>query len=565
MKWFISALIFIATIIAPESTHAALEFDTSYTSSYVVLDDGNTLVTHDISIKNNLANIYTTNYTLSIGSRSLEDVSASDDTGTISFETSETDNSTVIDLVITDPAIGKDKVKKITISYMNRDIALKNGRIWEINVPRLSNANEISSYIRTIEVPSSFQSPSISIPSPNSTEVTGSSIIYTFSGNKNSSITLFFGDSQYYKLELMYHITNPSLKTADTEIALPPDTEYQRVILDNINPPPKNIRVDDDYNWLAIYSLEPGATLDIKATLYLNVTATPSRTIPYTFDTDVLTQENTYWETTANTIKDLTTHLNTPKEIYDYVVDNYVYSYERVYDNPVRLGAAKAIANPSIAICTEFTDTFIALARASGIPAREVNGYAYTNNPALRPLSLEKDILHAWPEYFDKEQGRWIQVDPTWANTTGGVDYFSKLDFNHITFVRHGVESTYPYPAGAYKRDSSKQIDVSFSESMPEEMIDVSSTIRSSSSNPLKTEKIITVTNSGNSSLIDYLYTNQEGETVKIDYLPPLASQDFTIDSDFHINLRAIPWHLVLIAIVPTIAIPLLVRLYKRR
>jgi hypothetical protein len=48
-------------------------------------------------------------------------------------------------------------------------------------------------------------------------------------------------------------------------------------------------------------------------------------------------------------------------------------------------------------------------------------------------------------------------VDPTWGNTTGGVDYFDVFDFSHITFVIKGADSSYPIPAGGYKLDSSKK------------------------------------------------------------------------------------------------------------
>ncbi len=114
-------------------------------------------------------------------------------------------------------------------------------------------------------------------------------------------------------------------------------------------------------------------------------------------------------------------------------------------------GTLKALNNSNSAVCLEFTDLFIALARASGIPAREVDGYAYTNNSSERPLSFVKDILHAWPEYYDFDRKAWIMVDPTWGNTTGGIDYFNTLDFDHIAFVVKGLNSSYPVPAGGYK------------------------------------------------------------------------------------------------------------------
>jgi hypothetical protein len=42
-------------------------------------------------------------------------------------------------------------------------------------------------------------------------------------------------------------------------------------------------------------------------------------------------------------------------------------------------------------------------------------------------------------------------VDPTWGNTTGGIDYFNTLDFDHFAFVIKGQDSSYPIPAGGYK------------------------------------------------------------------------------------------------------------------
>ena len=70
------------------------------------------------------------------------------------------------------------------------------------------------------------------------------------------------------------------------------------------------------------------------------------------------------------------------------------------------------------------------------------------------------DVLHSWPEYWDREKGLWGPVDPTWGSTTGGVDYFSKLDLRHFAFVIHGADSEKPYPPGSYKLGPNPQKDV---------------------------------------------------------------------------------------------------------
>src|SRR5262245_42663922 len=56
--------------------------------------------------------------------------------------------------------------------------------------------------------------------------------------------------------------------------------------------------------------------------------------------------------------------------------------------------------------CTEHALLFVSLARATGLPAREVGGVAFVN--VDRPLFG----WHAWAEIHDGKQ--WVTVDPTW-------------------------------------------------------------------------------------------------------------------------------------------------------
>jgi hypothetical protein len=60
--------------------------------------------------------------------------------------------------------------------------------------------------------------------------------------------------------------------------------------------------------------------------------------------------------------------------------------------------------------CTEHSALFVALARAAGLPAREVSGYIY-NNEADNPGFAG----HAWAEVV--LDGAWIGVDPMWGES----------------------------------------------------------------------------------------------------------------------------------------------------
>jgi transglutaminase-like putative cysteine protease len=269
-------------------------------------------------------------------------------------------------------------------------------------------------------------------------------------------------------------LENPTVTKAITQVVLPPDTAYQKIYFDDITPKPIEIEIDEDGNWLATFDLEPKEKITAvakgSAVLYLEPVV-PIINGKADLSKYLLPQK--YWPVNDSQIKNLADELETPKKIYEYIVNNFAYNYDRINGKTGRLGAKEAFNNPQNSICTEFTDAFISLSRAAGIPAREVNGFAYTENSKLKPLSLVADVLHAWPEYYDENRNLWVPVDPTWGNTTGGIDYFSNLDFNHFTLAIHGTNSEKPYPAGYYKfeGEESKDIYIEFSQQTPQEKL----------------------------------------------------------------------------------------------
>jgi hypothetical protein len=142
--------------------------------------------------------------------------------------------------------------------------------------------------------------------------------------------------------------------------------------------------------------------------------------------------------------------------INKFVVTYLSYDHDRVdAEDFGRLGALAAINNPDNALCGEYADLFVTLARSAGIPARRLEGYAYTSNQAIRPLSLGKTLLHAWAEYYDPVKG-WVMVDPTWESANDGVDYFSNFDLNHFVLAIVGGDSDDPQASGDVKVEVSE-------------------------------------------------------------------------------------------------------------
>lgn len=459
--WIIGLLVYL--FIPPrQPARAAGEFSANYDVSYAIAPTGVTIVTQTVTLVNRQTNLYPKQYTILLDTLNVRNIIARDDGGTITPTITQNDGKTEILLTFNKQVVGLGKETTFTLRYENLDITKKNGSIWEVNIPGITEDEDLGTYSVTLQTPPSFGLLRYLKPQP----LDGTA--WNRDQMTRGGISAAYGQAQYARLTLGYYLENPSVTMVTQEIALPPDTDYQRVAIDQLNPKPTEVARDDDGNWLARYALGPGQKLSIEAvvSVTINLDPLPNETPQ---DVSAYLKPLAYWEADDPTIKALAQTYTTPKAIYDYVVSTLDYDYERVKTAPKRKGALEATKSPKNAICMEFTDLFLAIARAAGIPARELVGYAHTTNAKLRPLSLVTDVLHAWPEYFDKEKNLWVPVDPTWGNTTGGVDYFSVFDFNHIVFAIHGSSSSQPLPAGFYRQGGKegKDVSVEFLETPP--------------------------------------------------------------------------------------------------
>lgn len=459
MPRFVYLLIWLlAYLLIPISPALAADFLIDYDLQYAVAPSGVTIVTQKVTLTNQQTNLYPKEYTVTIDTEKIQSVIARDSVNLIKPQINKTGGKTEIRLAFNEQVVGIGKQLTFTLRYENLDIARKNGSIWEVNIPGVVDSAELSSYLVSLQVPPTFGPNAYLTPKP------GAGSRWTKEQMTRGGISAAYGMEQVFAGELTYHLNNSQVAAVKTEIALPPDAAFQKVFIEELDPKPAMVTTDVDGNWLATYTLAPLSSITVRAKMLFAVTLSARpEWIQEPPNKEKYLEAQQYWEVNDPKIKELAKTYNTPRAIYQYVSNHLSYDYKRVSETPIRRGALGALASPAQAICMEFTDLFIAMARAAGIPAREVVGYAYTTNSKLRPLSLVADVLHAWPEYYDSEHNVWIPVDPTWANTTGGVDYFGKLDFNHIAFAIRGASSSYPYPAGFYRLEGNQKKDVSIS------------------------------------------------------------------------------------------------------
>jgi hypothetical protein len=541
----------ISLFLVVRTSWAEGEFVTDAYVEYKVQPGGVTTVTHTITLENVYTDIYATAYSFVLDSIDATNIKVTEAGKDVPFTATTEGSKTTLKIEFSDAIVGKGKTRTFIVSFENPNFAQRTGEVWEMSIPRLSAESSFRSYTVALSIPISFGNVAYMSPAPQSSKVIGGSQIYLF--NKDAAaktgVSAGFGEFQVFSFSLLYHLENPLTKPAYVDIAIPPDTSMQKLYYQVLDPKPETVYTDADGNWLARYLLSSRQRLDIKAAGNVQIFTGPrSFQEP---DAETLKANLTpsdYWQTTDPEIVDLGQKLKTPRAIYDYVTSTLTYDYERVKPNVTRLGAKDALNNPKSATCMEFTDLFIAIARAAGIPAREINGYAYTENPKIQPLSLVADVLHAWPEYWDATNKVWVPVDPTWGETTGGVDYFSKLDLRHFTFVIHGKDAKEPFAPGSYKLGPNPQKDVyvNFGQLTSQEISKPEITLAAESLLFLPNGRFkINVKNPGPTALynltLSTFFDGKENGIRVISQLPPFGN--FTTDESvpFNLNTKNVP------------------------
>jgi transglutaminase-like putative cysteine protease len=465
-SFLIFFIFFSKTVKADENDK---NFDIKLESTYQVNANGKTLVTLEFNIRNLSPEYFISRYGIIVSSTNIENIKVTDNGSSLEPQVNKLTGQTSIGISFEEEVLGEGKNRELIISYLDGDIANISGKILEVNIPALADPEQYDEYQLNLLVPNIFGP--VSRISPSDFTVSKGSDFDTFNYNnlQGQAVSAIFGDKQIFDLRLSYHLNNPNNQNALTQITLPPETPNQRIHYHSLNPLPKSMKVDADGNFIATYEVPANNSYQVEllAQILLSLQADPNIQVAPVLPAHLSGQK--FWEIDNPELIEAAIDLNNASDINQFVVNTLDYTEENLDGEFYRLGAANSFLpeNRIFATCQEFTDLFVALARIKQIPAKRMVGYAYSNNEELRPISVVGDVLHAWPSFYDVETKSWREIDPTWQKTTGGIDYFSKFDLNHLVFAINGVSSVLPYPAGSYQLDSQakeKKIFVEFSQ-----------------------------------------------------------------------------------------------------
>src|SRR3989344_1436293 len=237
LVFFLVSLFFLL----PKAVFADENFDITTTAVYEILPDNSAKVTKNISILNKKEFIFSPNYNISFGFEDIKNIQIFNSFGSIPFDYKKEGGNVNLNINFNNPPKGINSVNNFTISFITDELVEKKGDVFEVDIPGLSDPQSFTKYDTRIIVPESY--PEIGIIKPNLIEKKGD-LIFSKQDSKGAGIVLIFGQEQYYDLALNYNIVNPNLFPITTEIALPMDTNYQKVLIESLDEKPNKIKVD---------------------------------------------------------------------------------------------------------------------------------------------------------------------------------------------------------------------------------------------------------------------------------------------------------------------------------
>ena len=165
---------------------------------------------------NRQTNFYPKQYSILLDTINVRNIIARDDGGTVTPAITQKDGKTEILLTFNKQIVGIDKQTEFTLRFENLDIAQKNGNIWEVNIPGITDDEDLGTYSVSIQTPPTFGATSYLKPRPadgkrwNRDQMT------------QGGISAAYGNTQFAKLTLRYYLDNPGVRVTRQEIALPP-------------------------------------------------------------------------------------------------------------------------------------------------------------------------------------------------------------------------------------------------------------------------------------------------------------------------------------------------------
>jgi hypothetical protein len=268
----------------------------------------------------------------------------------------------------------------------------------------------------------------------------------TISEPEGDSIKLIFDENIVYTFEISKSLNNQSDLSNQYEIVLPHDTEFQKVVIDNISLIPSQAIIDENSNYILIYNLEPNSQVDIKISGYIIMQQHVYYSEDYLTDYN---QSDLYWSIEKRQLQNVESYLADNNIDYSSdksTISDYLYRYVVETLKPTvsatslsggaRRGALEVLKSPSESTPEDYADLFRTLLSIYEIPCIYTIGY-------VSDISSYQDngMFHYWLQVYDGQ--KWRVLDP-YLEDYSKVSLINRPQLDHITILNRVNDSISP-------------------------------------------------------------------------------------------------------------------------
>ena len=212
---------------------------------------------------------------------------------------------------------------------------------------------------------------------------------------------------------------------------------------------------DNRWTQISLDNFSPGQTKTVKVVQVLKVSAVNLNISPNNVGTTIPAELMVYTQPVARLyesndpsiqalakqVSDTSNLYQKAKQLFNLVLESPDNKEHLRYERQpgVEHSALWGLQN-KVGDCTEFSNLFVALLRAAGIPAKSVSGFAYL--PLYNPTGdvMDAETLgHAYSIFYLPNYG-WVPADAVWPRYIGS---FGELDYAHIAGASTGGESAF--------------------------------------------------------------------------------------------------------------------------
>jgi len=380
----------------------------------------------------------------------------------------ETDGNNYLVKVPVGMEITTDDSSKITLTYESYGLSIQNGAVRDVYIPGLNDLGSTDGQVKRIvdtivRIPNNQPDINFTIPEQNITQAGDfREININQSELVGQSVWIQLGKSQFFEFVINQEIpktSNMPLALNTYTLPVPRDIQSgrinQQVFFTEISPNPSKTFLDEDKNLIFEFKTNSAFSQNIEIKGYAVLAQDGIIDLENSGGLEDISNEFTsylqpgsFWEVDNTEIQQIAKDIKGDNEniheitkaTYDYVIDRIDYSFVKKYGLNERQGAVATLQGGA-AVCMEYSDLFITLLRAQGIPARASFGYGYGS---LDYLSVdENDINHQWAEVYYPNLNSWVAIDTTWGDfgneiLGGDLNHF----YSHVASINPEAPST---------------------------------------------------------------------------------------------------------------------------